>query len=146
MKIVQAATKAFIVKDGKFLVIKQKIDDKTYVDLPGGRMEYGLTPEENLKKEVKEEVDLEIEVGKLVGSSYFFRDLDKGHVLCLLFECMPKTLDIDLTKNEDPEEEIVSFEWMTPKDFMNIEAPNGIFLRTTKKVVNDHFIKKNMPI
>ena len=106
----------------KILVVKQKLKNgkgfyaNEFWDLPGGRMEFGLTPEENLKKEVKEEVCLEIEIEKLIGTSQFVNH--KGdQVVCLNYLCKPKSKKVDITKNPADGENIIKFEWIAPKDF-----------------------------
>lgn len=60
------AQKAFIVDDGKLLLVKKSKDDPYHPDeweVPGGRMEFGEEIEEHIKREVKEEVGLDIEIG-----------------------------------------------------------------------------------
>ena len=45
---------------GKFLVLKQDIKGQSLWDLPGGKIEYNEDPYFTLKREVKEETNLEI--------------------------------------------------------------------------------------
>lgn len=57
--------RAFIVEDGKVLLVK---DSKTKEwSLPGGFAEIGLSPKENILKEVEEETGLKVKVDKLVA-------------------------------------------------------------------------------
>jgi len=144
MKMSYCASKGVIIKDGKFLVIKQRLNDKELYDLPGGRIERGRTPEEHLKIEIKEEVGLDVEVGKLIGYSYFIREVDGDQVICLLFECKPLTYNIDITKNPAKEENIIEFKWMAPEEFMKLDDRSSLFLKTTKKTLMNFFhrIKK----
>ncbi len=58
--------KAFIVNDGKLLLVKKSGNDPYHPnewEVPGGRMKFGEKPEEHIKREVKEEVGLDIEIG-----------------------------------------------------------------------------------
>jgi len=142
MKEVKCATKAFIMDDEKLLVIKQGLKNinkgicEEIWDMPGGRMEFGLTPEENLKKEVKEEVCLDIEIKKLLGTSQFLNR--KGdQVVCMNYLCEPKSKNVDITKNPADEENIVKFEWLTPKDFF---AQLGDEQPGLKDFVKKHFL------
>jgi len=52
------AVKAFIIKDGKALLLKRRLNDEhkpgTW-DIPGGRLEAGEDPISGLRREVKEE-------------------------------------------------------------------------------------------
>lgn len=61
------AQKAFIVNDGKILLVKKSEDDPYHPnewEVPGGRMEFGEKLDEHIKREVKEEVGLDIEIGE----------------------------------------------------------------------------------
>ena len=67
MRQFRFAQKAFIVDNGKLLLVKKSKDDPYHPDeweVPGGgRMQFGEEPEEHIKREVKEEVGLDIEIG-----------------------------------------------------------------------------------
>ncbi|OGI15918.1 hypothetical protein A3K63_01005 [Candidatus Micrarchaeota archaeon RBG_16_49_10] len=119
---VQVATKAIILKKGKFLAIKQSFGGKKYLDLPGGRIEYGLTPEENVVKEVKEEMSLNVKVQKILGIYHFFRGTDRVQVVCITYLCKPLSDVIDLTKNPDSQEKLTDAVWVTPKEFLALES------------------------
>ena len=67
-------TAAIIVRDGKFLIAQRKLNDDMFGGLwefPGGKVEDGETPEECLARELKEELDIEAEVGKLITSNNY---------------------------------------------------------------------------
>ena len=56
------SVKAIIEKDGHFLMVEGLRDGKLIRAFPGGLVEYGESLEEGLKREVKEEIGLDIEV------------------------------------------------------------------------------------
>jgi 8-oxo-dGTP pyrophosphatase MutT (NUDIX family) len=61
------AQKAFIVRDQSVLLVRKSLDDPNQPGLwevPGGRMHFGEEINEHLKREVFEEVGLEIEPGE----------------------------------------------------------------------------------
>ena len=67
-------TAAIIVKDGKFLIAQRKLNDDIFGgfwEFPGGKVEDGETPEECLARELKEELDIEAEVGQLITSDNY---------------------------------------------------------------------------
>ena len=69
-KITKDVVGALIEKDGKFLIAQRNLDD-TFGGLwefPGGCIEPGETKEYALKREIKEELGVDIKVGKLVLS------------------------------------------------------------------------------
>ncbi len=62
------AVAAVMVKDGKLLLIRRAVEpSKGKWSVPGGSIEWGEPLVEALKREVREETGLEIEVGKLAG-------------------------------------------------------------------------------
>ena len=62
------AVAAVMVRDGKLLLIKRGVEpSKGKWSVPGGRVEWGETLIEAVKREVREETGLEIEVGKVAG-------------------------------------------------------------------------------
>lgn len=58
---------AVIKHDGKIFATQRGYGEfKDGWEFPGGKMEPGETPQEALKREIKEELDTEIEVGELI--------------------------------------------------------------------------------
>lgn len=66
-------TAAVIEKDGKILIAKRRIGDRHggRWEFPGGKIDSGETPEECLKRELKEELGIEAEIGELICKSSF---------------------------------------------------------------------------
>lgn len=65
MKRLVVAVKALIVDDGKFIMMKRHDNDQFRPgedDLPGGTIEFGEDPVTGLKREIKEEISLEVDV------------------------------------------------------------------------------------
>lgn len=61
----QVDVRGFVMKDEKVLLIKEAVDHKWA--LPGGWCEVGLTPQENVVKEVREEAGLDVRVDRLLA-------------------------------------------------------------------------------
>lgn len=101
------AVKAFIVNEGKLLLIKRRSNDvhKPGVwDIPGGRLEMGEDPRLGVKREAIEEVGLEIEPLLPIAINHFTRD-DGQLITMIIFLCEPSTATIVLS------EEHQEYEW-----------------------------------
>jgi 8-oxo-dGTP diphosphatase len=63
-------TAAVIEHDGKILIAKRKPGDRLAGkwEFPGGKIEPGETPEECLRRELREELGVETEVGEFLGA------------------------------------------------------------------------------
>ena len=62
----QLAQKAVLYDDGKILMVRKSPDDPFNPlkwEIPGGRLKIGESLDEHLRREVKEEVGLDIEIG-----------------------------------------------------------------------------------
>ena len=113
--------KAAIEKDGKFLIMKRAPDNPVYPncwDLPGGRLEQGEDPTEGLKREVREETNLEIEVFK---PEFIFAEKLDHYNLFIIYKCNMLSKDLKLSK------EHTEFKWATKEEILKLETEN--FLR-----------------
>ncbi len=114
--ILSPAVKAVIIRDDKFLIIKQEFPDKTVWDFPGGKIEYKESPYAALIREVKEEVDIEIKTKKPLGFFWFFR-YDEVQVICTTFLCTAERHEIDIDKCSD-HDYITDYQWVTKEGFL----------------------------
>ena len=66
-------TAAVIEKDGKILIAKRKAGERLggKWEFPGGKMDPRETPEECLRRELKEELDIDAEIGEFICSTRF---------------------------------------------------------------------------
>ena len=62
-----------IERDGKVFIVRRMKGDKlgNKWEFPGGKLESGETPEEALRRELREELDVETEVGAFICSSTY---------------------------------------------------------------------------
>lgn len=108
--------KAVIVKDGKVLILREAA---TYGDgtqrgryhMPGGRIEPGENFEQALRREVREEAGIEVEVEHpiYVGE---WRPVIKGvphQIVATFFVCTPKSTEIMLSTEHD------DYQWIDPE-------------------------------
>ena len=115
------AVKAFIVKNNEVLLIRRRSNDvhkPGQWDIPGGRLELGEDPIAGLKREVLEEVGINVEIEMPIDIHHFTRD-DGQKITMIIFWCKPLSTDIVLSE-EHQEHKWVSLEsanefpqWMT---------------------------------
>jgi 8-oxo-dGTP diphosphatase len=74
-----------IVKDNALLLVRHVKGDRTYWLLPGGGVDYGETLGEALLREIKEETNLDAELGELVMANDSIPPDGHRHVVNLYF-------------------------------------------------------------
>lgn len=69
----KSVTAAILVKENKILIAKRNTTDRLAGkwEFPGGTIEDGETPEQCLKREMKEEFDIEVMVGDYFSESIY---------------------------------------------------------------------------
>lgn len=113
------AMKAVIEKDGKVLILRES---RLYIDgegtqagryqMPGGRIEPGEKIEDGLKREVKEETGLSVEIGDPIYVGEWFPTIKdvKNQIIAVFIVCRPVNDKILLSKDHD------RYDWVYPKD------------------------------
>lgn len=107
---------ALIKYNDKFLIVKRKPSSKIHPNLwmfPGGKAEQGEDILTALKREIKEEVNLEINNLKKISEYEYPRptgELTFGQC----FSAISNTEEVTLDKNE-----LEDFKWVTPEEFSN---------------------------
>jgi len=121
-QIFGVATKGMIIKDNKLLIVykskeeakewsRSAANDSNYEvrrEFPGGRLEFGEDPKDALKREINEEVGLEIEI---------LRPLDVWHIIKGQFQliginylCIWKAGEVVLSDEHE------AYEWLTEEE------------------------------
>ena len=112
------AMKAFITHNGKVLIVRESAKNPVGTnpnayDIVGGRIEPGERFNECLRREIKEETGLDIELGRpfYVGE---WRPIVKGEpwqVVATFFKCQTNSDEVRLSQDHD------DAKWIDPKDF-----------------------------
>lgn len=118
---------AIILQDGKVFATQRGYGEfKDGWEFPGGKIEEGETPQEALVREIKEELDTEIEVGELLDTVEY--DYPAFHLSMDCFICSVKSGDLVLKEHEAAKwltkETLDSVDWL-PADLGLIELIKG---------------------
>lgn len=122
MKTVRVVA-AIIINDGKVFATQRGYGEfKDGWEFPGGKIDAGERPEEALVREIKEELDTEVEVKELLETVEY--DYPKFHLSMDCFICKIKAGELVLKEHEASQwltkETLDSVEWL-PADLGLIE-------------------------
>lgn len=114
MKTIEVAA-AIIVKDNKVFATQRGYGEfKDGWEFPGGKIEPGESAQEALVREIREELDVDIRVGKLLETVEY--DYPEFHLTMHCFICELLSEEIVLKEHEDArwlkEEELDTVDWL----------------------------------
>jgi 8-oxo-dGTP diphosphatase len=80
-------TAALIIEQGKILVTQRKKDSSHGLlwEFPGGKVKEGEEPRDALRRELKEELDVEVEVGMIFDAVFY--SYPEYPILLLVYRC-----------------------------------------------------------
>jgi mutator protein MutT len=126
-------TAAIIVKASKILIAqrKDKGNERLKWEFPGGKLEeYDNGPKECLKREIMEELDIEIEIGDIFEVVYHKYEATNILLLCYIARYLsgePKAIDCN------------DFRWIDIKDLDKYELANADIQ------IRNKLLKKGLP-
>ena len=98
MKTIEVAA-AIIVKEAEVLATRRGYGEwKGWWEFPGGKVEAGESPQEALKREIREELDAEITVGQLIETVEW--DYPAFHLTMHCFVCTLLSEDMHLNEHD----------------------------------------------
>lgn len=114
MKKIEFITRGFIFQNGKVLLCKRK--DRDYYFFPGGHIEFGESSADALKREIREEVDIDVLNADFIGiSENIFSDKfengEKHHEINIVFAAEVEEKDIQVM------EDYLEFRWLDFEEF-----------------------------
>ena len=122
MKSIEVVAAVIFDEQGRIFATQRGYGEwKDWWEFPGGKVENGEKREQALKREIREELDAEIEVGELLRTIDY--DYPAFHLTMHCFKC---TLDSDVTLKEHEaakwlkQEELNTVQWL-PADEEIIE-------------------------
>mgnify|MGYP006391446955 FL=1 len=123
MKTVRVVA-AIIIRDGKVFATQRGYGEwKDWWEFPGGKIEAGECPQEALVREIREELDAEIEVGELIETVEW--DYPAFHLTMHCFVCSLVSESMHLNEHEDSA-------WLTRDTLHSVKwlpADEGLILK-----------------
>jgi len=124
-----------IKKNDKYLLTKRKSPKKEWNkwQFPGGGLEFFETMEEAVKREIKEEVGVEISKTTFIPKVFeIIRPKDNWHGLLFVFLCFPKQNKFYIKLNDEASD----YGWFTFREVLRLDSLLG-----TKEILE--FIEEN---
>ena len=114
MKSIEVVAAVIKHKDRIFATQRGYGEFKDGWEFPGGKMEPKETPQQALRREIKEELDTDIEVKDLIDTIDY--DYPTFHLTMHCFWCTVKAGKLELLEHEDAkwlvQEELESVDWL----------------------------------
>ncbi len=139
-KLPKVTVGAYIVnKNGEILMVRSPKWGNRLLG-PGGHIEYGETAEKALKREVKEEVGLDITDVELLMPVEVINSVEftvrKEHFICL--DCKAKLIDENQEIKVD-DREVVEYLWLKPEEIVKRDDIES----STKVMIEKFFVHKD---
>ena len=127
MKTIEVVA-AIIIKEGKVFVTQRGYGEwQGWWEFPGGKIEPGECPQDALKREIKEELDAEIEVGDLIDTLEW--DYPAFHLTMHCYICTLTSESMHLNEHEASawltKETLDSVKWL-PADLVLLDKINTV--------------------
>ena len=123
MKSIEVVAAIIFDEQGRIFATQRGYGEwKDWWEFPGGKMEAGETPQQALKREIREELDAGIEVGELL------RTIDYGYPnFHLTMHCFKCTLDCAITLKEHE-----AAKWLKPEELDSVK-----WLPADEEIINE---------
>ncbi|WP_428244562.1 NUDIX hydrolase [Eubacterium sp. Marseille-QA0814] len=135
-KKIYVAVKALVCYGRKFLLIKRTTEargDYYHWEFPGGRLEFGESPMQALKREINEETGLEVEKLILLNAWNSFKD-ECTEIIGLTYICTANGDNVMLSKEHS------DYEWVTYEEMNDYNLVKGMSRQLEE--LNRNYINK----
>ena len=124
MKSIEVVASVIFDEQGRIFATQRGYGEwKDWWEFPGGKMEAGETAQEALRREIKEELDAEIEVGKLLRTIDY--DYPNFHLTMHCYKCKLAGSHVTLKEHE-------AAKWLASKDLNSVK-----WLPADEEIINE---------
>lgn len=116
-KIQKIGVSAFIFNNGRVLLLRRSTKEEFlpgYFEMPGGKVEFGESPDDALRREIKEETNLKIEVLRPYSLFSYVTQEGARHTIDIQFLAVVKS-DVNRLKLSDGHDQ---FEWVRKNEII----------------------------
>ena len=112
MKTIEVVAAVIFDEQGRIFATQRGYGEwKDWWEFPGGKIEPGESPQQALRREIREELDAVIEVGELLRTINY--DYPTFHLTMHCFKCRLANGHLTLLEHE-------AAKWLTPSDLQSV--------------------------
>ncbi len=112
------SVKGIVSVNGKIILLKNEREEW---ELPGGKIEKNETAEQCTIREIKEELNIDVQIDSIVDV-WLYSVLNKVNVLIVTYLCNPLKIDISKIKISNEHKELGFF---LPNEIEQLNMPDG---------------------
>ncbi len=113
MKTIEVVAAVIFDEQGRIFTTQRGYGEwKDWWEFPGGKIEVGETPQQALSREIREELDAEIEVGELLRTIDY--DYPTFHLTMRCFKCKLSESHVTLLEHE-------AARWLNPGELHSVQ-------------------------
>ena len=112
------AQKVIVVKEGRVLLVQDPRGGKDIWELPGGRMNIDEKPQVAVKRELFEELGVDIEVIKVVHMEQFIQGNENARAFVIVYEATLLNSEKDF---EVDDTEVSQVRWFTKEEVQEVQ-------------------------
>ncbi|MGF7060195.1 8-oxo-dGTP diphosphatase MutT [Brassicibacter mesophilus] len=116
--------------NSEIMIAKRKADKSLggYWEFPGGKVEYGETPEESLKRELREEMCIDIKVKDYFGENIYKYDDKTIRLIAYICEIVKGDIMlIDHSEYRWVDKKLINYYNIAPADIFFVKKLQSIF-------------------
>lgn len=137
----KVSVRALIVNQTEDMVLITKDPNYSSWEIMGGRLEVGESIEDALKREAKEELGIELQVGDLIYNEQFNQDSDGLPHLMLVFKCSFDGQQYE--QNRAKNKELISKEVQYAHWVRQIDLHRYSFFANCIRAINHFFARQH---